>query len=193
MFKIDPSYIVIAFFVLFVVFKYLCIKFEAFETFKGSFATPTRQYCNDAGYQPLASENPYNELENELIGQKADQNQLFVKDKEKLRKHLQFLTPEEKEEINVVSEAEQIKKMHEEMNMPYTFLEKKLFYDGIYNVEMGPMGNRTFTLYNPVDLKNYVKLQTDKYFHIPETELKVGQELVGEKEKCCQGINLKNL
>ena len=190
MFKLDPSYIVILFFGLFVVFKYLCIKFEAFDPY---YETPTRAYCDDEGYKPLASGNPYNELENELIGQKADQNQLFVKDKKRMDKHLRFFTPEEKDELEVVSTAEKIKDSHEKTNTPYTFLEHKLFYDGVYNVEMGPMGNRTFTPYNPADLNNYTKLQTDKYFHIPEIQMKPGQELVGEKEKCCQGINLKHL
>lgn len=190
MIKIDPSHIVILFFVLFVIYKYLCIKYEAFEPY---FETPTRPYCDDEGYKPLASGNPYNELDNQLVGQKAYQNQLFVKNKNELKNNLQFLTPSEKKELEVVSEAEKIKQHHEETDTPYTLLETKLFYDGIYNVEMGPMGNRIYSLYNPMDLKNYTTLQTDKYFHIPDVQMRPGEELIGEKEKCCQGINLQNV
>lgn len=190
MFKVDPSYIVILFFVLFVVYKYLCIKYEAFEPY---FATPTRPYCDDKGYQPLASGNPYNELENELIGQKADQNQLFVKDKKNLERHLRFFTPEEREELEVESEAERINNYHKNTNTPFTLLETKLFYDGVYEVDMGPMGNRTYTPYDPKDLKNYVKLQTNKYFHIPEIQMKPNEELIGMKQTCCQGINLTHI
>lgn len=193
MFKIDTSYIIILFFVLFVIYKYLCIKYEAFESyepFEAYYATPTRPYCDDKGYEPLASGNPYNELENELVGSNARANQLFVADKRGLDNHLRFFTPEEKLELEVESEAERIKEYHEETNTPYTFLEKKLFYDGIYDVKMGPMGTRTYTLYKPGELKNYVELKTDKYFHIPEIMMKPGEELIGEKQNCCQGINL---